>query len=107
MIHLKNRKWRDHFLACNESLKGENQYFVQKYGVNKIKTVNNSNLPSSIKRLSTHLPAGDILAKLSTGPTDPNPGPMLPRQVATEPTEVRKSWPSDAMSIEPMAKMMK
>ena len=61
--------------------------------MNKISTVNNSSLPSSIKNESTHFPGAEIKAKLSIGPTFPKPGPIFPRHVATAPTEVLKSYP--------------
>ena len=48
-------------------------------------TVNNSSLPISIKKAQNHFASIDKWAKLSTGLTEPNAGPILPNEDAAAP----------------------
>ena len=66
-----------------------------------IKTVNNSNLPMSIRKDNKIFARSGKCAKFATGPTVPIPGPTLPKQVATAPTDETKSNPKMERSIEP------
>lgn len=45
---------------------------------------NNSNLPASISKIKVNLERSDKEEKLPTGPTTPNPGPTLLKQVTTD-----------------------
>lgn len=75
-------------------------YFFQKYGVKMIRTVNNSNLPISIKNDKRILAKSDKCAKFDTGPTVPMPGPTFPKQVALAPMDVKKSIPETESKID-------
>ena len=77
-----------------------NQFFLQKKGVNKIKTVNNSNLPINIKKEQNHFAAEDKCAKLSTGLTEPIAGPILPKEDADAPRADKKSNPKNVNTTE-------
>lgn len=79
-------------------------YLFQKAGEKRISTVNNSNLPTSMKKLKIHLLAAGKSAKLEIGPTAPIPGPTFPMHVATAPADVKKSEPSRASRIDPSTK---
>ena len=84
----------------------ERFYFLQKYGVNNTRIVNNSNLPNNIKKDKNHFPIVGICAKLSTGHTDPIPGPILPKVAATEPIADKKSNPIKDIISDPKIKMI-
>lgn len=61
--------------------------------MNKIKTVNNSNLPISIKKEQNHFAASDKCEKLSVGLTEPSAGPIFPKEDAAAPKADKKSKP--------------
>lgn len=65
--------------------------FLQKNGVIRIRTVNNSNLPINIKNAHHHLAGLGRAEKLFDGPKSPNAGPTFPKLEAAKPTEDSKS----------------
>ena len=62
--------------------------------MNKIKTVNNSNLPINIKIEHHILELIDKFENVFEGPTSPKPGPTFPKELAAPPIEVVKSEPN-------------
>jgi hypothetical protein len=58
-----------------------------------MRTVNSSKRPINIKKEQNHFAAEDKCAKLSTGLTDPNAGPILPKEDAAAPNADKKSNP--------------
>ena len=83
----------------------DNQFFLQKKGVNRIKTVNNSNLPINIKKEQNHFAAEDKWAKLSTGLTEPIAGPILPKEDAAAPNADKKSSPKNVNTTDDIMKI--
>jgi len=92
-------------------LNATHQFLFQKYGVNKINKVNNSNLPKSINHINTHFPVIGTSVKLSKGPSCPIEGPTLPNVVATAPAAdskgSSKSNKITAITIDPITKTIK
>ena len=67
---------------------------LQNDGKNKIKTANNSNLPSNIPNDNIHLETSDTSLKFPFGPiTSPRPGPTLEIDVAAPEIADKKSRP--------------
>ena len=62
-------------------------------GVNIIKNVNSSNLPTNIKNAHQIFENPVILSKLKAGPIDPSAGPTLPNEAADPPIDDIKSKP--------------
>ena len=82
-----------------------NYLFLQKNGVNKISTVNSSNLPINIKNEHHHFAKTGKELKLLTGLNCPNPGPTLPKEVAAPPIAVSKSKPKAPNTKAPIIKL--
>ena len=72
--------------------------------MNNIRTVNNSNLPISIKKAAHNFPAVGISVKLLEGPNSPKAGPTLPKLEAATPIEDSKSNPNKAKPKDPTIK---
>ena len=67
---------------------------LQNDGKNKIKTANNSNLPSNIPNDNIHLETSGKEEKFPLGPIiEPSPGPTLDIDVAAPEIDVIKSRP--------------
>src|SRR5690554_2468767 len=81
-----------------------NYRFLQKNGVNRIKTVKSSSLPISIRKVHHHFAKSGNTSKLFTGPKAPNAGPIFPSDVADPPIAVRKSSPRAANTKAPRIK---
>ena len=67
--------------------------------------VNNSSLPSNIRKAKKYFTTGGIQPKLSTGPTSPIAGPTFPNEVALAPKAVLNSIPNPHKVTVPNTKM--
>lgn len=72
--------------------------------MNIIRTVNNSNLPISIKKAAHHFPRVGISVKLLVGPKSPKAGHTFPKLEAATPIEDSKSSPNKAKPRDPTIK---
>ena len=80
-------------------------YTFQNVLLNKIITVNISNLPSNIQKHDSHFAIGGKCPHVSEGPIDPNPGPIFPREEADAVNEVIRSCPNNENRIEDTTKI--
>ena len=65
----------------------------QKVLLNKIITVNISNLPKSIQKEMSHFAEAGKCPHVSVGPTEPNEGPIFPKEDADADKDVIISNP--------------
>ena len=72
--------------------------------MNKIRTVNNSRRPKSIKNDAQNFPNDGKLLKLPLGPKSPIAGPTFPRQAAATPIAFLKSSPKNPKTKLPKMK---